>query len=125
MYGNIENASRAVFSGLVGWFDGRPVNLHPLSKAKRADRYAQLLGTPQQAIERLLQAEKGESVDDYQWGLELVEVILPRTDLSEAQRTQVIQSQIRLLRSIAKHESNPVNRNFYLTFAQRLEKRMQ
>ena len=125
VYGNIENASRAVFSGLVGWFDGRPVNLHPLSKAKRADRYAQLLGTPQQAIERLLQAEKGESVDDYQWGLELVEVILPRTDLSEAQRTQVIQSQIRLLRSIAKHESNPVNRNFYLTFAQRLEKRMQ
>lgn len=122
VYGNIENASRAIFSGLVGWFDGRPVNLHPLSKQERADRSARLLGTPQQAIAMLLKAEKGSSYKDYQWGLELVELILPRTDLTKEERRQVIESQIRLLRAIAQHESNPVNRNYYLTFAQRLEK---
>lgn len=122
VYGNVENASRAIFSGLVGWFDGRPVNLHPLSKQERADRSAKLLGTPQQAIAMLLKAEKGSSYKDYQWGLELVELILPRTDLTKEERRQVIESQIRLLRAIAQHESNPVNRNFYLTFAQRLEK---
>ena len=39
-YGNVEWAVRAIFTGYLGWFDGNPSNLFPLSPADEARRVA-------------------------------------------------------------------------------------
>ena len=43
-YGNIEWGVRAIFSGYLGWFDGNPTNLFPLSPREEANQIAELSG---------------------------------------------------------------------------------
>ena len=43
-YGNIEWGVRAIFSGYLGWFDGNPSNLFPLSPNEEAIQLAALSG---------------------------------------------------------------------------------
>ena len=42
-YGNVSWSVRGVFSNQLGWFDGDPVNLNPLSKKQRAKNIVELL----------------------------------------------------------------------------------
>ena len=117
VYGNVENASRAIYAGLVGWFDGNPVHLHPLSKMERAEEVLDLCQGVANAIAQIrLALKEGRT----QWAFELADMI-SHAKLSAKDHQQVIKLQIQACRELAKHESNAPNRNYYLGWAHRLE----
>ena len=119
VYGTVENASRSIYSGLVGWYDGNPMNLHPLSKDERAVRLVKLIGgvqKTQQAVEAAVKAA------DWQWVLELVDLIESHPDFSAQDRKEIRAFRIQALRAIGETESNPLNRNYYFGYSNYLEK---
>lgn len=117
VYGNVENASRAIYAGLVGWFDGNPVNLHPLPKMERSEEVLRLCQGADNAIAQIrLALKEGRT----QWAYELADMI-SYAKLSAEDHRQIIELQIQACRELAKHESNAPNRNYYLGWAHRLE----
>ena len=120
VYGNVENASRSIYSGLVGWYDGNPVNLHPLSKQERAIKLVKLLGGQDAVGATVQNAYKAE---DYQWVLELVDLVEAHPDFTENLRKEILNLRVLSLRAIGKMESNPLNRNYYFGYSNYLEKK--
>lgn len=120
VYGTVENASRSIYSGLVGWYDGNPMNLHPLSKQERAVRMVKLLGgqdAVSEAVRRAFQAE------DYQWVLELADLVEAYPDFTEKYKQEILNLRIQSLRKIGATESNPLNRNYYFEYSNYLERK--
>ena len=118
VYGNVENATRAIYAGLVGWFDGQPVNLHPLSNQERADRMVNVMGGREKALQTIREAYSNA---DLQWTLELIADTKAAQAFTSEDRKEILRLEVDTLRKIAQHESNPVNRNWYLGWANRLE----
>ncbi|MFI3270600.1 MAG: alkyl/aryl-sulfatase [Pseudomonadota bacterium] len=114
-YGTIEGASRAIYSGLMGWFDGNPVNLNPLSHTSNARKMAQLAGGSDKLLESFNEAMEG---GEYQWALVLAESLLL---LEDVDAKVVREAQIVALRAMAAMEYNAPKRNYYLTYARELE----
>ena len=121
VYGTVENASKAIFVGLAGWYDGNPVNLHPLSRAERAERMIPELGGRDAVFGKI---DRALSEGDAQWALELIE-ILKGADLTPDETKRLTTAQIKGCRDLAVRESNPLNRNYYLGWAHRLEKTLK
>lgn len=72
-YGKISWSVRAIFSGVLGWFDGNPTSLNPLHPADRARRIAELAGGPE-----VLFGEAADALADgeAQWTAELCDLLL-------------------------------------------------
>ncbi len=114
-YGTIEGASRAIYSGLMGWFDGNPVNLNPLAHAVTAQKMAALAGGAEALY---AQFTKAISDEEYQWALVLAESV---KRLEGIDQDAVRKAQIKALRALGSMEYNAPNRNYYLTYANELE----
>ncbi|MGI9324842.1 MAG: alkyl sulfatase dimerization domain-containing protein, partial [Pseudomonadales bacterium] len=71
-YGNVEWGVRAIFSGYLGWFDGNPSNLFPLSNRAEAERIAALAG----GAEMLLKQARASLPEDPQWTAQLSDHLL-------------------------------------------------
>lgn len=114
-YGTVQNASRAIYAGLVGWFDGNPTNLNPLPHAMKAAKMAKLAGGPDKLM---AQFDDAIAQCDYQWALELGDnlVLLQGVDIKH-----VRQCQIQALRTMGSMEYNAPNRNYYLSYANEIE----
>lgn len=112
-YGTLPWAIRAVFHHYVGWFDGRAVNLYPLSVRVRAQKLHALLGgrVLQAAIEALERK-------DYQWSLELASYAEVVESAGPARRVQAAS-----LRSLASFETSAPARNWYITAAKEAEEK--
>lgn len=114
-YGSIPHAVRAIYTGLLGWFDGNPAHLNPLHPTEEAQKLAKLAG----GIPALnQQMEKAIEEKDFQWALQLADALsrLPDTD-----QAKVKTAKIRALRGLAAREYNAPNRNYYLSVANELE----
>ncbi len=114
-YGTVSNAVKAIYSGLLGWYDGNPTSLNPLAPRAEAEQMAKLAGGSEQLTQAMLDAyDAGE----YQWALELADQVkwLENADLLLAR-----QIKIQALRGLAEREYNAPNRNYYLSYAKELE----
>ncbi|XP_076812909.1 linear primary-alkylsulfatase-like [Clavelina lepadiformis] len=138
-YGAVSWSVRAAYNAQVGWFDGNPVNLNPLSDKKRAEKqveFARLnLCNPISIIEKLVTKaqnvlemaskesdEKGQIViDELQWALELSSTALEAASLSSPFRTLAKEVKIAALRALGNASKNSNARNYYLTSALELE----
>ena len=69
----MEWTVRAVYTAYLGWFDGNPTHLHPLSPKARADKRTVLMGG---RTEVLNAARKACQEMEYQWCLELCDQLL-------------------------------------------------
>jgi uncharacterized sulfatase len=115
-YGSVEYAVRAFYSGQMGWFDGNPSNLKPLTALERARRMARLAGGEQNLVGEL---RKAVSEGDHPWVMELSDsLILLGVEVAEA--TAAKQA---ALRSLAELEINAPTRNYYLVSAKEMEGR--
>lgn len=114
-YGSVPWGVRSIYLHYVGWFDGNPSNLNPLSGSEEARRIIELAGGEQVMYEQLNEAI---ATGNYQWGLQLSDYLL-QTDYKN---TQVIEMQIKLLRALAAQQINAPARNYYLSYAHELEK---
>lgn len=114
-YGSVAWGVRSVFLHYVGWFDGNPTNLYPLTGLQEAKNIIALAGG-EQKVKKQLNTALNEG--NYQWGLQLADYLL-QTDY---QKKEVIVIKIKLLRGLAAQEINAPARNYYLSYAYELEK---
>lgn len=110
LYGKVEWSVRAVYAGNLGWFDGNPTNLRPLSPREHAERMAQLAGGFDGLVRALGQAR---SEGRHQWVLELSDVILRLDPAHEAARA----ARIDALTARGTAATNPNERHYYLSSA--------
>ncbi|XP_076802974.1 linear primary-alkylsulfatase-like [Clavelina lepadiformis] len=134
-YGTVSWSVRAMFSGELGWFDGDPVNLNPLSSEDRAKKLAEFasFNFPAQSsgTERLLikardSLEKSSKelkkngrvlIDELQWALELSFNCLPSSSFYKEAKD----IKIDVLNALGVAFKNANARNYYLTCARELE----
>lgn len=114
-YGNVEWAVRAIFQGHLGWFDGNPTNLFPLSPKPEAERMAKMAGGKDALLEQARQALKD---GDAQWAAQLSDYLIALD--SKAAEPKLIKADA--LTALAEALLTATGRNYYHTVAQELRK---
>lgn len=114
-YGSVPHAVRAIYAGLLGWYDGNPTTLNPLEPKLKARKIAELAGGTKKLTEQM---ETALAKEDYQWALELSDYV---KWLDDADRKRARKVKIEALRGLAAREYNAPNRNYYLSYANELE----
>jgi len=112
-YGRVAWAVRAIFTGYLGWYDGNPSNLAPLSPAEEARKVAELAG----GIASLLtQARQSLARGEAQWTAQLCDYVLALNS------NDVVAKRLKAnaLTILARDSVNALGRNYYLTVAQQL-----
>lgn len=112
-YGTVAWSIRAIFDGYIGWFDGNPTNLFPLSSQDEANRIVELAGGADNVNDELQEAVAN---GDFQWALQLADHLLA----IDYQTRDVTQIKISALGSLAALQINATARNYYLSFANEL-----
>lgn len=111
-YGNIEWGVRAIFSGYLGWFDGNPTNLFPLSNRAEAEQMAALAG----GNDTLLEQAKTAVSDSPQWTAQLCDHLLTL----EYRVNDVKHLKADALERIGRDLLTATGRNYYFTVAKQL-----
>lgn len=111
-YGNIEWGVRAIFSGYLGWFDGNPTSLFPLSGAEEAQRIAALAGG-QSVLYKQAQSSLAESP---QWTAQLCDYLLALN----YERSSVQRLKADALESLGNQLLTATGRNYYFSVAKQL-----
>ena len=114
-YGTVPHAVRAIYTGLLGWFDGNPTTLNPMKPKLKAQKVAGLAGGTQKLTEQMVSALEKK---DYQWALELSDHL---KWLDDGDRQLARETKIEALRGLGAREYNAPNRNYYLSYANELE----
>jgi len=114
-YGNPEWAVRSIFNGYLGWFDGNPSNLFPLSPREEARRIADLAGGKEALLSKARAALKSR---DYQWAAQLCDYLTALDP--EAREPKRVKADA--LEAIAQNVLSGIGRNYYLTVAQELRR---
>ncbi len=112
-YGSVPWGVRSIFFHLVGWFDGNPSQLYPLSPKAEAEQIVKLAGGVGKIKEQFEQAIKE---NNYQWSLQLVDYLLAM-DKSDKEAKQL---KVQALRKAAATQINAPARNYYLSVAMEL-----
>jgi alkyl sulfatase BDS1-like metallo-beta-lactamase superfamily hydrolase len=112
-YGSTSHNSRAVYNYYLGYYDGNPANLDPLTPAEASVRYVAAMGGPEKVMAMGREAfEKGE----YRWGATLVNhVVFAQPDNQEAKNLQAD-----LLEQLGYQTENGTWRGWYLVGASEL-----
>lgn len=116
-YGSVAWGVRSIYFHYVGWFDGNPTNLYPLSSRQEAKNMIELAGGEKKIMNRI---EKAINEGNYQWGLQLADYLLQ----TEYEKAKVTEAKIELLRALAVQQKNAPARNYYLSYACELEKNL-
>lgn len=114
-YGTVPHSVRAIYAGLLGWFDGNPATLNPLSPKSQAQKVAQLAGGTAKLTEQM---QETLQLGEYQWALQLGDYL---KWLNDSDKALVLKGRITALRGLAAREYNAPNRNYYLSYANELE----
>jgi alkyl sulfatase BDS1-like metallo-beta-lactamase superfamily hydrolase len=68
-YGTLNHNAKAVYQKYLGWYDGNPANLHPLTPEEAAKKYVEYMGGADAIIARAREAfKRGE----YRWVAQVV-----------------------------------------------------
>lgn len=114
-YGDPEWAVRSIFSYYLGWFDGNPSNLFPLSPVEEAKRIAKLAGGDEALLK---QAEEAFANQDYQWAAQLCDYLISLDANNKIPKLLKADA----LEQIAESVLSGIGRNYYLTVAQELRR---
>ena len=113
LYGLVEHHTRQIRSGLFGWFDGDVVNLFPLERTERADRFIVAMG----GVEAVRATVAAISDSDTRWALELAGLLVARAESDDTDRRLLAS----VLRTIAYRTTAANIRSWCLTRALDLE----
>jgi uncharacterized sulfatase len=114
-YGTVSHAVRAIYAGLLGWFDGNPTTLNRLAPKVEAQKMAELAGGTSYLTEKM---QTALTQKEFQWALELADHL---KWLDDADKQLARKTRIKALRGLASREYNAPNRNYYLSYANELE----
>ena len=117
-YGKVSWSIRNVYNGYLGFFDGKAVNLEPLSAKNRAKHIFELIGTKEKLIAEI---NKANSSQNYQWAAELSDVGL----LNFPNDDKIKNLYSLALENLSLVEKNPIARNYYLSEAYELSSKIK
>jgi len=109
-YGCIPFCVRSIYHSYVGWFDGDPVNLSPLSRKELGADLLELAGSVEKVLEY---AETAQNEGRHQAVLELCEMILTNDPKNRSARFMKIAS----LLALGNATENSPAANYYTTYA--------
>ena len=109
-YGFLPYCVRSIYGSLVGWFDGDPVNLNPLSRKNLGQEILALAGS---ADKVLAQAGKAQKAGRHQAVLELCEMVLANDPGNRPARLMKITS----MTALSNTSTNKPTINYYNGFA--------
>lgn len=109
-YGQVDWSVRSVFTGYLGWFDGNPSTLNPLSPQQKAEKMLALAGGKNNLLK---QANEAFENNELQWSLELTDYLIRIGSDNE----NIISLRRKVLTEIGQQQSNPNARHYYLTRA--------
>ena len=113
-YGTVRWSVKSIFNGYLGWFNGNPADLDPLSRKEEAQKLAKLVGGEASLLNAL---EKSVLDEDMQWALELSDKLIALD--FEVDRVNNLRQKALLY--IGLRSSNPNKRNYFLSSAMELE----
>lgn len=116
-YGTIKHSVRQIYQGELGWFNGDPTTLDPISPIESANRYIKLMGG---RAKLLKEAQAAFDSQDYQWVAEMTTYLI-RVDKSDMNARQI---KARSLRQLGFQTINSNWRCWYLTSADELDGRV-
>lgn len=110
LYGTLASAIRGVYAGYVGWFDGNPTNLQPITLQEMAPRLLERLGGRQAVLSAMR-----ESLDqgDARWAAWLSDLCL----VQDKRDTDARAAKADALAALAATTPNPLMRNWYMADA--------
>lgn len=112
-YGTIAWSVRGIYTGYLGWFDGNPTNLNPLSPHQRAAKTIDQMGG-REAVSAAATAALQSG--DAQWALELADLLLTldpeHAEMRRAKATGLMQ--------LARQETSANGRHYYIACAKEL-----
>jgi len=112
-YGNVAWSVRSIFSGHLGWFDGNPVNLAPMTLKEEASHMAALAGGADQLLKK---AEAALAEGNDKWAAKLADYALNLNPTD----TRPMRIKAQALDSIGEKVQSATGRNYILTVAQEL-----
>lgn len=72
-YGTLQHNARAVYQKFMGWYDGNPVNLHPLPPSEFATRLVEYLG----CVDRVMElARRDFEAGYFQWVAQITNILV-------------------------------------------------
>ncbi|MFH1489559.1 MAG: alkyl/aryl-sulfatase [Pseudomonadota bacterium] len=113
-YGAVPWAVRSIYNGHLGWFDGNPTNLFPLSPREESRRLAIIAGGEIKLMNHL---KKSIQQKDWQWACRLADHIMA---LNDKQSGEARKLKIKVLRALSEIQINAPARNYYLSCAREL-----
>lgn len=112
-YGSLSHNVRAVYQRYMGFYDGNPANLNPLTPQEAGKRYVAAMGGADQVLK---QARTAFEAGDYRWVAQLVNHLV----FAEPDNAQARQLQADALEQLGYQSENATWRNAYLSGAQEL-----
>ena len=113
-YGTVRWSVKSIFNGYLGWFNGNPAELDPLSRKEEAQKFSKLVGGEAFLLEAL---KKSILDEDMQWALELSDKLLAL----DYEIDTVNNLRQKALLYIGLRSSNPNKRNYFLSSAMELD----
>ncbi len=110
-YGKVHWCVKNIFNGYLGYFNGNPSQLLPLSPNKKAFKLAQLVGGSEALLKS---AQKAIEDKEFQWALELSDYL---ERLEDIDKSSVKAIRVKALEHLGSHQSNPNARHYFLTCA--------
>ncbi|MEM7800741.1 MAG: alkyl sulfatase dimerization domain-containing protein, partial [Chloroflexota bacterium] len=117
-YGSLAWGIRAIYSDYLGWFDGNPTNLSPLSRLDAGIRIANMVGGEDMLLAQLKRLVHQRDPKDWQWGLQLADYLMALGSF-EDEATDI---KADLLLLLADEEQNAIARNWYIYSARELRR---
>jgi alkyl sulfatase BDS1-like metallo-beta-lactamase superfamily hydrolase len=113
-YGVIPWSVRSIYDGYLGWFDGNPTNLFPLSPTEEAKRMVRLAGSEGKLMEA---AQTALADEDFQWACQLADYLLTL----EPDSSDVRAIKAAALNALALQQQSSNARHYFLSSARELE----
>ena len=118
-YGTVSHNSRAVYQRFMGWYDGNPINLNPLTPGESAIKMVVYMGGDTQKI--LEMAVRDYNRGEYQWVAEITYILIyadPEMNDPNTRKAQLLCADA--LEQLGYQTESGTWRNAYLTAAQEL-----
>tara|TARA_Y100000389_G_scaffold146987_1_gene145822 strand:+ start:525 stop:2237 length:1713 start_codon:yes stop_codon:yes gene_type:complete len=116
-YGKVSWSIRNVYNGYLGFFDGKAVNLEPLSTKVRSKNIFKIIGSKDNLLTLISEALEN---NEFQWAAELCQIGTINFPNDIELRNLYAFS----LEELSKNETNPIARNYYLSEAYEINNRI-
>ncbi|MEH6943887.1 alkyl sulfatase dimerization domain-containing protein [Bacillus sp. JJ722] len=116
-YGEVANAVRGIYSGLIGWYGNDTATIHPVSKKVEAEKIIKGFGGLEKVVD---EAQRAYDEQEFAWTAQLITYVLKLEPNHKLSR----QIKALSLRKLAETTPSTITRNFYLTQVLELEEKI-